>query len=311
MENAINLKKSVWVMFYAGFIQSIKIFKYYLLPVLTVYSLYLLFKGEIASIDIYMFTIMFTLTQIGICLGYHRMESHKPFDPHPVVRFILLALGAISLSGPPSYWVAIHLRHHAHADKDGDPHSPIHGFWHAHYAWINKLNLANLRDPYMKRFQGDTMLEFFDKTNLLWGLLGGVVPGVIDGWHGFLWGFAVRVFCTTHTTWLVNSYGHCFGKRDYLTKDQSRNNFWLAIISMGEGWHNNHHAFPKSAYHGFKWYQIDVCGYLVSMLEKLGLVKNVYRVSKESKKNRKITEEASSIEEIAEVKAKETAEITT
>jgi len=250
--------------------------KLYVFPLLVLYALYRLLSGQFTATDMWLFAVFYFLTVMGITLGFHRLETHGSFKAHPIVRFVLLVFGTMAAQGPVTYWIAVHLRHHACADKEGDPHSPVAlGLGYGHWKWQLKTNWEALRNHYKRRFEGDRLLEFFDRSALLWIFLGGLIPYLIGGWSGVLWGFVVRTFANNHVIWGVNSWGHSHGSRDFATKDNSRNNFWLAILSLGDGWHNNHHAYPKSACHGFKWQQVDVNGYVIRLLERLGLVTEV------------------------------------
>ncbi len=263
---------------------------FYIFPLLTLYGVFLLFQGRVSSLDITLFVVMYSLSVIGFSLGYHRMEAHKSFKPHPVVRFILLALGAMAFNGPPSYWISFHMRHHARSDKDGDPHSPVHGFFHSHFKWIFTADWKAVRKDYEVRFKHDKMLKFFDETLAVWVVLGFLIPFIIGGWSGLLWGGAIRMFVADHAAFAVNSWVHTNygGTRAFDTDDNSRNNPVMGLIAMGDGWHNNHHAFPRSAYHGFHWYQIDINGYIISLLNILGLVSDVQRVSKDKIKRKQL-----------------------
>jgi stearoyl-CoA desaturase (Delta-9 desaturase) len=224
--------------------------------------------------------VSYSLVALGVTIGYHRMLTHRSFQPHPVVKFILLVLGSMSLEGAAIEWTATHTRHHALSDKEGDPHSPVEGFFHAHVGWLFKDRQA---DPnvYCRYLLKDRMVVFVSRTFLLWVVLSLAIPFAIGGWQGLLWGGLVRIFLTHHITWSVNSVCHTFGKREFETTDQSRNEWVVGLLGFGEGWHNNHHAFPRSAFHGLHWWQFDLSGYIIWTLEKVGLVRNVYRVSPE------------------------------
>jgi stearoyl-CoA desaturase (Delta-9 desaturase) len=236
--------------------------------------------------DLILFGVMYAFIALGVTVGFHRMLTHRSFKPHPVVKFLLLVLGSMAFEGPALEWTATHVKHHAQSDKEGDPHSPVEGFWHAHLGWLFK---GGLEDPkaWAPYLLNDKMVVFVSKTFLLWGMLSLVIPLVagflIGGWplalSGLLWGGFVRMFFTHHVTWSVNSVCHTFGKRPFQTTDQSRNEWIVGLLGFGEGWHNNHHAFPRSAFHGLRWWQFDLSGYLIWTLEKLGLVSDVYRVT--------------------------------
>lgn len=243
----------------------------------TAFAMYQLWNRAVHLSDVVLLVVMYSLIITGIGAGFHRMLTHRSFQPHPVVKFILLVLGSMSLEGPAVEWAATHVKHHAMSDREGDPHSPVEGFFHAHIGWLFKDRMA---DPkvYARHLQEDKMVMFVSKTFFLWVALSFLIPFAIGGWSGLLWAGLVRVFLTHHVTWSVNSICHTFGKREFDTKDMSRNEWVVGLLAFGEGWHNNHHAFPRSAFHGLHWWQFDFSGYLIWTLEKLGLVKDVYRI---------------------------------
>jgi stearoyl-CoA desaturase (Delta-9 desaturase) len=244
--------------------------------VATVYAITLLWNRLVSWQDLALLAGMYVATGLGITVGYHRMLTHRGFDAPEPVRFIFLALGSASLQGPCVEWAATHVKHHAKADQEGDPHSPLHGFWHAHFGWL-------IRDPlikdgvWAKPFEKDRTAHFVNNTWFVWAGLGLLIPFAIGGWTGLLWGGLVRIFLLHHVTWSVNSVCHTFGWRDYETKDASRNEPIVGLLALGEGWHNNHHASPRTAIHGFKWWQIDGSGYLIRAMARLGIARNVVR----------------------------------
>ncbi len=256
----------------------------------TVFAIGLLWQRAVHWSDIVLLGTMYTLVAFGVTVGFHRMLTHRSFRPHPVVKFVLLVLGSMSLEGPALKWAAIHIKHHAHSDREGDPHSPIEGFFHAHIGWIFTDDKA---DPniYCRNLVNDPMVVFVSRTFLLWVVLTLVIPFAIGGWSGLLWGGLVRIFLTHHVTWCVNSVCHMFGKREYETNDQSHNEWIVGLLGFGEGWHNNHHAFPRSAFHGLHWWQFDLSGYLIWMFERLGLAHEVYRVSPALRARRSIAQQ--------------------
>ena len=253
--------------------------------VATVYAIITLWQRAINATDLTLLLVMYSLIALGVTVGFHRMLTHRSFAAHPVVKFILLVLGSMALEGPALEWAATHIKHHSYSDKEGDPHSPVEGFFHAHIGWLFKDRMAD-PNQYAKHLQKDPIVVFVSKTFLLWVVLSLVIPFAIGGWSGLLWGGLVRIFLTHHVTWSVNSICHIFGRRDYETNDQSRNEWVVGLLSFGEGWHNNHHAFPRSAFHGLRWWQIDGSGYLIWTLEKLGLAKDVYRISPDQMQKR-------------------------
>lgn len=247
----------------------------------TLYAIVLLWNRMVSWTDIALMLSLYIVSGLGITMGFHRMLVHRSFEAHPVLRFILLACGCLALEGTPIVWGATHIKHHAHSDTEEDPHSPLRGFFHAHLGWLFRGMQAD-RALWGKRFDNDRMAQFFSTTFFFWVGLGLLIPYLIGGWHGLLWGGFVRIFITHHVTWSVNSISHIFGGRMFDTPDTSRNNFVVGVLAMGEGWHNNHHAFPRSAFHGLLWWQIDLSGYLIRLFEKLGWVKNVWRIPQET-----------------------------
>jgi stearoyl-CoA desaturase (delta-9 desaturase) len=243
----------------------------------TVFAIVLLWQRMVTWRDLAILGGMYFFTALGITIGYHRMLTHRSFEAHPIVRFIFLALGSIAVEGPALEWASTHIKHHATTDTDEDPHSPLAGFLHAHVGWIIYGQKA---DPqtYGKWLPKDRLVMAMSRTFPFWALLGFVIPYLLGGWTGVLWGGLVRVFLTHHVTWSVNSVCHTFGRRMFETGDRSRNQWLVGLLAFGEGWHNNHHAFPRSAFHGLRWWQFDLSGYIIRGLERLGLVRKVWRV---------------------------------
>ena len=244
----------------------------------TVLAICSLWQRAINLSDLVLLGTMYTLTAFGIAIGYHRMLTHRSFQAHPIVRSISLILGAMAIEAPPIEWAATHIKHHAQSDREGDPHSPMEGIFHAHMGWLFKDRFADPQQ-YCRHLLKDPIVVFVNRTFLLWVALSLLIPFVIGGWTGFLWGALVRIFIGHHVTFSVNSICHTFGKREFETNDRSRNEWIVGLLAFGEGWHNNHHAFPRSAFHGLRWWQVDFSGYLIWLLERLGLARDVYRVS--------------------------------
>lgn len=246
--------------------------------------------------------VMYALTGFGVTIGFHRLLTHKSFETYRPIRWMLAILGSSAFQGMTIRWCATHRRHHQKADLEGDPHSPhlhgegfmnmLAGMWHAHLGWVwdkDKPDLARsvpdlLADPVLMRI---------DQLYFLWVALGLLIPAVILGlfyhsWAGFfsglLWGGLVRACLMQHVTWSVNSVCHVWGERPFKNTDFSTNNFPVAILSLGEGWHNNHHAFPTSARHGLRWWQFDSTWLVIRLMKLTGLAWNV-RVPSESAKN--------------------------
>ncbi|RYG37691.1 acyl-CoA desaturase [bacterium] len=236
----------------------------------------------------------------GISLGFHRGLTHKSYETHPWLRGFFLALGCASIQGEPVRWATEHVEHHRHADKDGDPHSPEHGFWHAHWGWLVDLRFNREINPVFKR---DKLAMWISKTTWIWAFLGFAIPAAvghlvgIGWWDGLLWGGGVAVFFANQGTYWVNSGAHTFGRRDFETDDRSTN-FWLkgpigypislflAWVTCGETNHNNHHAIGHAANHGMFKGQFDPSARLLRVLEKLKLVWNVRWINPEEAERR-------------------------
>jgi stearoyl-CoA desaturase (delta-9 desaturase) len=209
------------------------------------------------------------------------------------VRWALGILGSMAVQGPLLFWVACHRRHHRYSDSAEDPHSPrcggegwkgwLRGLWYAHVGWMFRHE-PEPWGTYVPDLLRDDLAFRVNRTYLFWVFLGLAIPtclgGMLGGWtkalSGFLWGGLVRVFLVHHITWSINSICHCTGGRPYETDDDSRNNFVCAVLAMGEGWHNNHHAFPTSARHGLEWWQVDVTYLVIRGLAALGLVWDIH-----------------------------------
>jgi stearoyl-CoA desaturase (Delta-9 desaturase) len=216
---------------------------------------------------------------LGITIGFHRYLTHRGFRAHPVLKAVMLVLGSMALEGSAISWAANHRKHHALSDQAGDPHSPADGFFHAHVGWLFEGQKAD-QITYARDLRDDRMVMWVSHLFPLWAVLTFVVPFLIGGWEGLLWGGLVRVFLTHHVTWSVNSVCHTFGSRPFRTKDRSRNQWLVGLLALGEGWHNNHHAFPRSALHGLRWWQFDLSGLTIRLFERLQLIRDVQRVSK-------------------------------
>ncbi|MGV3483987.1 MAG: acyl-CoA desaturase [Planctomycetaceae bacterium] len=234
---------------------------------------------------------------LGICLGYHRMLTHDGMKTYPWVRNVFAMIGTLAGEGTPLDWVADHRKHHKHSDQVGDPHSPHDGSWWSHMFWLAFHTHNGDRDAHLKRWVPDLYklrsMRIIDKLFLpvhiatgfaLFGI-GYAIGGAPMAWSLVVWGMFVRLVAVLHTTWLVNSASHMFGYRNYETTDDSRNNWLVAIIAYGEGWHNNHHAYPRMAKHGHKWWEFDITWMAILLLKRLGLVWDVvdYRTAAEKR----------------------------
>jgi stearoyl-CoA desaturase (delta-9 desaturase) len=265
-----------------------------ILPLLGLVAVpFLLWGWGFGWVELGLLSGMYLLTALGITVGFHRLFTHQSFETNPVVRFVLAALGSMAVQGSVIKWVALHRRHHQHSDTADDPHSPHHhggglwgvlrGFWHAHIGWAFKADPAGL-DRYVKDLRRSPTVRLASSLFPLWIVLGLLIPAALGGlltggWSGvllgFVWGGLVRVFLVHHVTWSVNSVCHLWGGRPYPDRDHSRNNFVFGVLALGEGWHNNHHAFPASARHGLRWWQIDVSYYVIRLLALVRLARNV------------------------------------
>jgi len=237
--------------------------------------------------DIAILAMMYVLAGLGITVGFHRMLTHRSFEAHPAARCVLLALGSMAGLSGPIRWASIHIQHHAHSDEEGDPHTPLKGLFHAHMGWF----LAGFEDDprtYGSWLQNDPLVRFFERTFWYWTALGFLIPYLLGDWTGVLWGGWVRVFLAHHMTFSVNSICHTFGQAPFETGDRSRNQWLVGLLAFGEGWHNNHHAFPRSALHGLCWWQIDLSAYLIVALERTGLAWNVHRVAPAAQEVRRV-----------------------
>jgi len=235
------------------------------------------------------------LTALGITIGYHRLFTHKSFKTNAVMKAIMGVLGSMTVEGPILEWVSTHRRHHQHTDRPDDPHSPhmhgstfvdlMKGLLHAHFGWFfSKAPTRDVMDRYVPDLLADRVTSFISRSFGLWAVLGLVIPAAIGlavthtWWGAFmalLWGGLMRVFFVHHVTWSVNSVCHLWGRQSFNTHDESRNNAIFGVLAMGEGWHNNHHAFPTSARHGLDWWQLDVSYLIIRLMSLLGLAKDV------------------------------------
>ncbi|QDU25310.1 Fatty acid desaturase [Anatilimnocola aggregata] len=243
--------------------------------------------------DLILLLSMYMLTVLGITVGFHRLFTHRAFETNRAVQVTFAILGSMAVQGPLLQWVALHRRHHQHSDESEDPHSPHHqgsgvlgmlrGLWHAHLGWMFQPKPANLRH-YVKDLNQIKVLRAVSSLFPLWVAVGLLIPaalgwllvGSIGGaWNGFIWGGLVRILFVHHVTWSINSVCHIWGQQPYRSNDESRNNAFFGIFGLGEGWHNTHHAFPTSARHGLRWWQIDVSYWVIRLLEVLHLAWNV------------------------------------
>jgi stearoyl-CoA desaturase (Delta-9 desaturase) len=248
--------------------------------------------------DILVFTILYLVTGLGVTVGFHRLFTHRSFATKPWVRGVFAAMGSMAIEGPVISWVADHRKHHAFADQPGDPHSPhvdhgvgwrgaLRGLAHAHMGWLFIHTQRGARKRYAPDLVADPVVSWVDRTFVLWvvtGLgaafgLGWLIGGTLSAaLTGLLWGGAVRILVLHHVTYSINSLCHYFGRKRFDTGDESRNLAWLSFLSFGEAWHNNHHAFPTSAAHGLRWWELDLSSLVIRSLERVGLAWDVVRI---------------------------------
>lgn len=278
-----------------------------LIPFLaTLAAIVLLWNRLVSVTDLVIAAVMYLATAIGITVGFHRLLTHRSFQTSKPLEYAFAVLGSMAVQGPVISWVADHRKHHAHTDSEGDPHSPhvgnrtgmrgvAAGLWHAHAGWLMstqgradwKRYAADLDEDRGMRLIARRFVPLVLLTLLLPALAGYVAGGTpAAAATGLLWGGLVRIFFVHHVTWNVNSVCHYFGTRRFLTADRSTNVFWLALPSLGESWHHNHHAFPRSAVHGLKRWEVDPSALIIGALERTGLAWNVVRISPERQAER-------------------------
>jgi stearoyl-CoA desaturase (delta-9 desaturase) len=254
--------------------------------------------GGISGLDLALLVGLYSISILGVTVGFHRMLTHGAFDAPGPVRIALAIAGSLAVEGSVIRWVADHRRHHMYTDKQGDPHSPhlvdgegmkgtLLGLWHAHIGWffVEETTRVGRFAPDLLKDRG---MRIISALFPLWVVVSfALAPGlallITHSMHAALtalvWGSLVRIFLLHHVTWSINSICHFFGKRPYETDDYSTNNWLMSLVSFGEGWHNNHHAFPSSAFHGLEWWQVDISGLVIRGMRALRLVRNVHRPS--------------------------------
>jgi stearoyl-CoA desaturase (Delta-9 desaturase) len=265
-------------------------------------AIVLLWNKIVGWTDLALLAVMYIVTGFGITIGFHRMLTHRAFQTSKTVERIFAVLGSMAVQGPVISWVADHRKHHAHTDEEGDPHSPhagiagggikgtLRGLFHAHIGWMLTEQGGALRTKYAPDLMEDKGMRrinrnfewFVGLTLLIPFVAGWLLTGRFTGaLTGLLWGGFVRIFLLHHVTWSINSICHFFGSRRFDVEDRSTNVFWLALPSLGEAWHHNHHAFPRSAAHGLRGWELDPSAGVIWVMEKLGLVWNVVRITPE------------------------------
>jgi stearoyl-CoA desaturase (Delta-9 desaturase) len=272
----------------------------------TLAAIALLWNSLVSARDLAIAVAMYLLTAIGITVGFHRLLTHRSFQTSKPLEYAFAVLGSMAVQGPVISWVADHRKHHAHTDEEGDPHSPhvghgggvggvLGGLWHAHSGWLMstqgradwKRYAADLHEDTVMRTIARRFVPLVLISLALPAIAGYLISGTVAGAAtGFLWGGLVRIFFVHHVTWSVNSVCHFVGSRRFNTEDRSTNVFWLALPSLGESWHHNHHAFPRSATHGLRRWEMDPSALIISTMERLGLAWNVVRISPERQAQR-------------------------
>jgi stearoyl-CoA desaturase (Delta-9 desaturase) len=265
-------------------------------------ALVLLWNTAVGWTDLAILGGMYVVTAFGVTVGFHRLLTHRAFQTHKPVQYGLAAAGSMAVQGPVIDWVADHRKHHAHTDTEGDPHSPhvghgsgLAGLWHAHVGWLFDSNGQADRRKYAPDLMDDAGMRWLNRhfqwlvalTLLLpFGAGLALTGSLVGGLTGLLWGGLVRIFFVHHVTWSINSICHFYGRRRFETHDQSTNVWWLSVLSLGESWHHNHHAFPRSAFHGLRKWELDPTGLVIRGMQKLGLAWNVVRITPERQAQR-------------------------
>ena len=267
----------------------------------TLVAIPVLWNSFVGWTDLAILAVMYLLTATGITVGFHRMLTHRSFRTHRATEYLFAVLGSMAVQGSVIAWVADHRKHHAHTDVEGDPHSPhvghgdgvggvLGGLWHAHTGWLLSEHGRADWKRYAPDLWEDRGMRLINRRFVSLVMLGLAIPaaagylitGTIGGAAtGLLWGGLVRIFFVHHVTWSVNSICHFMGTRRFEVDDRSTNVFWLALPSLGESWHHNHHAFPRSAVHGLRRWELDPSALVIRSLERVGLAWNVVRIAPE------------------------------
>lgn len=248
-------------------------FLVFVTPLALPFAIASVWQARVTKVDMLWALAMYCISGLGITLGYHRLITHRAFQAKPWLKKILLIAGTFAMQGSPASWASLHIQHHRYADKPNDPHSPHQGgFWNAHCGWIFHHYKPDFR-RFGKWLLKDPEVKHVSKYYVYYSHLGLLIPGLLCGWMGFLWAGLLRLFFTCHMTWSVNSICHRFGTRLYpSTPDQSTNHFLIALLTFGEGWHNNHHRYLQMPFFGHRWFEIDIGKWVLLCFEKCGWV---------------------------------------
>jgi len=269
-------------------------------------SLPLLWNSLVGVTDLAILGGLYLASAFGITIGFHRLLTHRAFETYRPVKYLFAILGSMAVQGPVIGWVADHRKHHAHTDEEGDPHSPhvghgsgLRGLYHAHMGWLFKENGTADAKRFAPDLLEDRGMRFISRNFLYWVGLGLALPfvlgfaitgGLAGGLTALFWAGLVRLFFLHHVTWSINSICHFFGRRRFDTDDRSTNVFWLALPSLGEAWHHNHHAFPRAAQQGLRWWEIDLSALVIRALRRLHLAWNVVLITPERQQQRLATQ---------------------
>ena len=264
-------------------------------------AILLLWNSLVDWSDLAIMAVLYVATALGITLGFHRLLTHRSFQTYKPVEYGLAVVGSMAVQGPVNTWVADHRKHHAHTDQPGDPHSPhvdageglrgaVRGLWYAHMGWLFDRMGQAPPEKYARDLHEDAGMRLISRLFPVWVVVGILIPAglgyAIDGTvagalTAALWGGAVRIFLLHHVTWSINSVCHFFGTRRFAVEDHSTNVWWLAPFALGESWHHNHHAFPRSAVHGMRWWEIDPTAWAIKLMQRAKLAWNVVEISPE------------------------------
>jgi stearoyl-CoA desaturase (delta-9 desaturase) len=272
-------------------------------------AIVLLWDDWVDETSLGILAVMYVVTVMGVTLGFHRLLTHRSFATYKPVQYALAILGSMAVQGPVMNWVADHRKHHAHTDRDGDPHTPhghgsgvkgaIVGLWYAHMGWLFEHSGTSEHERYCRDLHEDRGMRFIHTTFSLWVALGIAIPAAFGlaltgtyrgAFEAALWGGPVRIFLGHHVTWSINSVCHFFGSRRFQVEDHSTNVFWLAPLSMGESWHHNHHTFPRSAFHGLRSWEIDPTGWVIRAMRREKLAWNVVEITPERQREKLLTQ---------------------